>query len=219
LDVGSGPGALAVPLAGLAKKATALDNSRKMLETALANARQSGLDNLKTVCGDWSDFQPSELYDLVIAGFFPPAMEPQGLARLESLSKGAVAVVIGTGSETVDWRRELWARIMNKPLEFSNLHLVCALNYLLTSGRMPDLRHFSLPVSLDVASDRVFKYFSCYFKIFGKNGPQVEKVLQAWVESKSANGRLKSPGRVDAALLVWRKPEAKGERRIAKNPA
>ncbi|KIX14901.1 class I SAM-dependent methyltransferase [Dethiosulfatarculus sandiegensis] len=208
LDVGSGPGALAVPLAGLAKQVTALDNSRGMLRTAQVNAKKHGLSNLETWWGDWRDYKPLDLYGLVIAGFFPPAMGPDGLGSLESLSKGAVALVIGTGSETVPWRRELWSRIMDKPLEFSNLHLTCALNYLLTSGRMPDLRHFSLPVELDLDKDRVLKYFSSYFKIFGKSGLEVDRILQDWAAPKTTDGRIKSRGRVEAALLVWQKPGA-----------
>jgi len=76
LDVGCGPGRIAVPMARRAKSVTAMDSSSKMLEYCLKNAEEAGLTN---VVGKYLDFHEAELgknleqHDIVIcsrsAGF------------------------------------------------------------------------------------------------------------------------------------------------------
>ena len=55
LDVGSGPGTLAIPLAGQVRRVTALDYSAGMLAELEKRARKAGRDNITTVQGSWSD--------------------------------------------------------------------------------------------------------------------------------------------------------------------
>lgn len=70
LDVGSGPGTLAVPLAGLVGKVTALDFSGEMLQILRRHAAKEGLENLTTVRASWVDdwgHLGIEAHDAVIA--------------------------------------------------------------------------------------------------------------------------------------------------------
>lgn len=55
LDIGSGPGTLALPLARLTASVTALDYSKKMIEIMTTQARDQGLTNLRTVQCSWED--------------------------------------------------------------------------------------------------------------------------------------------------------------------
>lgn len=55
LDVGSGPGTLAIPIAARVKKVTAMDFSRGMLDTLDELARAEGVSNIETVCCAWED--------------------------------------------------------------------------------------------------------------------------------------------------------------------
>lgn len=55
LDVGSGPGTLAIPLARRVHQVTALDFSARMLEELTAGATAEGVANLTTVKGAWED--------------------------------------------------------------------------------------------------------------------------------------------------------------------
>lgn len=70
LDVGCGPGTLALPIAKQVRQVTALDYSQGMLELVDERARQEGINNIRTVhCGwedDWSEFDISP-HTLVIA--------------------------------------------------------------------------------------------------------------------------------------------------------
>jgi hypothetical protein len=55
LDIGSGPGTLAIPLAQKVKTVTAIDFSRGMLDTLEKIAREKNIDNIHTVQCAWED--------------------------------------------------------------------------------------------------------------------------------------------------------------------
>ncbi len=55
LDVGSGPGTLAIPLAQRTASVTALDYSQKMIEIMTSQAEDQGLTNLRGVQCSWED--------------------------------------------------------------------------------------------------------------------------------------------------------------------
>jgi SAM-dependent methyltransferase len=55
LDVGSGPGTLAIPLANKVRRVTAVDYSAAMLGELDKRAREEGKDNITTVKGSWTD--------------------------------------------------------------------------------------------------------------------------------------------------------------------
>ncbi len=55
LDIGSGPGTLAIPLAQKVKSVTAIDFSRGMLDTLEKIAREKNIDNIRTVQCAWED--------------------------------------------------------------------------------------------------------------------------------------------------------------------
>jgi len=55
LDVGCGPGTLAIPLAKQVRRVTALDYSAAMLAELNKQAHAAGMDNITTVQASWSD--------------------------------------------------------------------------------------------------------------------------------------------------------------------
>jgi len=70
LDVGSGPGTLALPLARRAEKVTALDYSPAMLAELEKEAAAEGLENIRAVAAAWEDDWQAfgvDTHDLVLA--------------------------------------------------------------------------------------------------------------------------------------------------------
>lgn len=70
LDIGCGPGRIAVPMAQRAKSVTALDQSERMLAYCRRNAQEAGVKNLKALPLDWNDTvlgKNFEQHDIVIA--------------------------------------------------------------------------------------------------------------------------------------------------------
>lgn len=71
LDIGPGPGTMAIPFAEKAAHVTTVESSAPMAEVLMSNAEEAGLGNIDTVCKDWLDTDvDSDLsgkYDVVIA--------------------------------------------------------------------------------------------------------------------------------------------------------
>jgi SAM-dependent methyltransferase len=55
LDVGSGPGTLSIPLAGLVRSVTAVDYSAGMLDALSRKAEENDIRNIRTIQGAWED--------------------------------------------------------------------------------------------------------------------------------------------------------------------
>lgn len=95
LDVGCGPGTLAVPFAQKVSRVTAIDYSQGMLEQLEAYAREEGVENITTIKCAWEDsWEEKQIgrHDLVIAS---RSMNIEDLAAgIEKLEKHAVSQVV-----------------------------------------------------------------------------------------------------------------------------
>ena len=70
LDMGSGPGTLAIPLAEQVRLVTAVDYSAGMLEVLTRQAQDENIQNIRTIQGAWEDDWPQlgiEKHDIAIA--------------------------------------------------------------------------------------------------------------------------------------------------------
>lgn len=70
LDIGCGPGTLALPLAHKAKSVTGLDLSSEMIKHLKANAEKNGLDNITCINSEWEEAVKNNLvgkHDVVVA--------------------------------------------------------------------------------------------------------------------------------------------------------
>ncbi len=206
LDLGCGPGAIAAPLAHAGVKVTALDSAPGMIEAVRDEAQRRGLDNLRAQCQCWSQLIPLPQCDLALAAFFPPALSPAGLSRLEALSRKHCALVLGCGEEPFAFRRELWEKVMQEPYPSGGFHLACALNYLLALGRRPNLRHLEWQGRLDRPLDEAQDFYRRYFALFGREGQAVEQDIAQVLAAHAQGGRLRAQGLVRVALLWWEKP-------------
>lgn len=212
LDVGCGPGTMALPLAHAGAMVTALDWCRPMLDNLERLAGQRGLDSITTHFQVWDEFRSGPEYDLVLASFFPDALSVQGLERLEGWSRGRVVLVLGTGREHFAFRRQMWQRVLEVPYHDGGFHLACVLGWLNASGRLPNLRHLAWESVFDHPLEMVFAFYRDYFAIFGQHGPAVEQEIRATLEQWRDGDRLRARGGVSLALIWW---DALGEASLA----
>jgi len=71
LDVGCGSGMYTLRIARLARRVTALDFSRRMLEILREDAARLHLDNIEYVHSSWDDFTSEAVYDIVFCSMTP----------------------------------------------------------------------------------------------------------------------------------------------------
>ncbi len=94
LDIGCGPGTLALPIARKVAKVTALDFSAKMLEILEKNARKAKVKNISTAHLSWEDdWQQAEIgsHDITLASRSTAVDDlPAALRKLNAFAKKAV---------------------------------------------------------------------------------------------------------------------------------
>lgn len=104
LDVGCGPGPLAVPLAKKVKEVIAIDFSRRMLDELEAYAAREGVSNIKTYHmgweDDWSQLPP---IDIVIASRSMEVRDMDAtLAKMSSTARRGCYLTYKVGGSFVD---------------------------------------------------------------------------------------------------------------------
>lgn len=203
LDIGCGPGALAITLAERGIQITALDTSRKMLDCLISESRRRGVQGITPVLADWSHYTSPDLHDLVVAVFFPPAMTPSGIEQMERLSKGCCALITGCGKDAFPIRRLLWHRLMDDPPQQTFPYLSCTFNYLLTTGRSPNVMHLSWPITVNLSMDTVIDYYRNYFAIFGKSPHSVDEAIRIEMADYVQDNRCLFCGKMEVALIWW----------------
>jgi len=206
LEVGSGPGSLSLELARRGLRVTALDDSEGMQGELARRARRNGIQGIRQQRCPWTEFRPRRRFDLVTAASFPAAWSPEGLERLESLSGGHCCLTVGVGGDPFPFRRMLWERIMEDPLPSRSPALPFLFNWLLHSGRRPNLIHVTIPARLDVRLEGAVRFYAAYFAIFGHGGAAVERKIASTLGAHAPDGRLRARGASVTAVLWWRAP-------------
>lgn len=104
LDIGCGPGTIAIALAPKLKKVCGLDFSTGMLECFAKNAKERNIASAQTIHrsweDDWSDIEPC---DIVVASRSMEVKDlKDGLTKLNSKAKKAVYLTYKAGGSFVD---------------------------------------------------------------------------------------------------------------------
>lgn len=72
MDIGSGPGTLAIPIAKIAKCVTVVEPSTEMLSCLKMNAREASIANIRCINKRWEDaiaFKDLDKHDILIASY------------------------------------------------------------------------------------------------------------------------------------------------------
>lgn len=104
LDIGCGPGTLAIPLAKMAKKVIAIDFSEGMLSELKKYAKEEGVDNIETHLlsweDDWSEFED---VDIAVASRSVEVKDiEEALTKVSQKVKKSVYMTYKVGGSFVD---------------------------------------------------------------------------------------------------------------------
>jgi SAM-dependent methyltransferase len=107
LDIGCGPGTLAIPLAKKVKSITGLDISSEMLKHLKENADKDGISNIKYINCSWDDAvvgKDVEPHDIVVASrSLSPQDLKESMLKLASAAKKAVYFTLPVVHLPFDW--------------------------------------------------------------------------------------------------------------------
>jgi SAM-dependent methyltransferase len=120
LDIGAGPGTLAVPLAGVAAHVTAVEPAAGMAEVMGEYAAEEGVSNLSIVRKRWEELDPSVdlegRYDIVVASY--SLGMPDIRAAIEAMCEASSRwVYLFWFAGTTGWEQamaDLWPKMHDK---------------------------------------------------------------------------------------------------------
>jgi len=103
LDIGSGPGVLAVPLAKKVKQVTAIDISTVALKCLEERAKKGGLSNIACLAKKWEDIELGKdikQYDIVVASYALTMLDlAAALSKMNQTAKRAVYIFEAAGQK------------------------------------------------------------------------------------------------------------------------
>jgi SAM-dependent methyltransferase len=210
LDIGAGPGTLALPLAGMAAHVTAVEPSPGMMAVLEEHIRDGRAGNIRCVQKLWEDVDiGADLeapYDVVIASF-SLGMEDlrEALAKMDAASSGYVYIYWFAGLPF--WERNLaviWEKLHGKPY-VPRPQIDCVFNLLYSMGICPNVEVFP--------EEHVYSYGSLeeayqdQKKGFAISSAEQEGVLREYLRERlqAEDGKLVLKGTSKYAKLWWKK--------------
>jgi len=187
LDIGAGPGNMAIPLAAKVARITAVEPAAGMADVLEENCRKRGIATITCIRKKWEDIDPEgDLdgpYDVVLAAFS---------LGMEDLA-GAIAKMVGVARRRVylfwfagatDWEalyKDLWPKIHGRPYcpgpKADVLYNLCH-----QIGIYPNITVFPYRSTLRFASFKeALKEFR---RRLGVSGPRADKALGELIERR-----------------------------------
>jgi SAM-dependent methyltransferase len=192
LDIGSGPGNYAVPIARRVHQVVALDPAEEMLKKLAKRAAEADLTNIVTAHQAWEDVDLDQAgwrgaFDIVLALMAPPF---NGAANLKKMLAACRGVFLGGGYLRRDdpVLRELWQELGLGEMPDFCPDPFYAYHWLYASGYYPDLEmehHYTLrqltPKDAQAElEDSVYPYLDLT--------PAVSEKIRGFVEERTHGG-------------------------------
>jgi 2-polyprenyl-3-methyl-5-hydroxy-6-metoxy-1,4-benzoquinol methylase len=118
LDIGAGPGTLAIPLAEKVRKVTVVEPSKEMIKYLMKDAEEEGVKNIEVIDKNWQEVSDSDIsrgFDIVACSHLLWQFKDvdEQLKRMEAASRKYCCVVHPAGSrDTII--KHLWTEIIGR---------------------------------------------------------------------------------------------------------
>lgn len=203
LDIGSGPGTFALPVARRVSHVVALDPAQKMIETLMMEAKRFDISNITPLCQRWENSNFNKAFDLVFASWSPAIRNGESLMAMHQASRKYCCLVTSAGLENFRIRNELWERIFQEPFHSSHFHILYPFNYLYVSGYRPNLRFFRRAVYHEEPIHKLVDWYEHYFKIFLDLTPKEKEIIRQYFEERSEGELVKVHEERSMAVMWW----------------
>ena len=181
LDIGCGPGTLALPLAARTRQVTAIDFSGNMLEILKKRAAQQGLSNISTCRLSWQDnWQQHGIipHDVAIASrslAVPDLKEALTLLNSYAVKRVCITDRVKHGPMDPDAFAAIGRELPAGP------DYIYTVNLLYQMGYLPSVSYIRLEESMTYAS--LDEAFSSYFWMFRDLNDKERGLLKSYVKS------------------------------------
>lgn len=119
LDVGCGSGMYTLRIAQEARRVTALDISKRMLEILREDAEKLGLGNIEYVRSDWDAFQSDATYDILFCSMTPALKSDEARLKLLRHARGWIVFMGFAGLMSSNMLNGLFEKFQVTPKYFT----------------------------------------------------------------------------------------------------
>lgn len=206
LDIGSGCGTLAIPLARAGKKVTALDSSRAMIEILEGDARKEGLKGIKTITASWGEVELKP-HDAVLCANVPALLkETEGFVKdaLRLAKKAFFIIENADPNSDKFYYKELYPLLFNKPFGERS-------DYIKTYNALHDMGIFANVEIIDYDFDQPFydieEAIGFWKEYIGIVTEEHDAKLKNYLSKKlvKKKGMLFAKFHKKSAIIWWRK--------------
>jgi len=210
LDIGAGPGVLAIPLAPLVRDVTAVEPGAGMIEVLKKHADKSGIRNIACVQKTWEEIDPardlSPPYDIVIASLSLTMHDiREALAKMDSACSGSVHLF--WFADMPFWERmyaDLWMPLHGTSY-YSGPKADCLFGVLYQMGIYPDVT--MMPMGKEYRFGSREEMLAFFVKRFGATTPEQVRIVEEYVipQIRSQGGGVVISGDSTLAHIRWKK--------------
>jgi SAM-dependent methyltransferase len=184
LDIGAGPGTLAIPLAPLVREITAVEPGAGMVEVLKSHAERDGIRNITCVQKLWEHVDLSRdlsaPYDVVIASLSLTMHDiREALKKMDAASSGSIHLFWFV--DMPFWERmyaDLWEPLHGRPY-FPGPKTDCLFGVLYQMGIYPDVT--MLPLAKEYRFGSPDEMFAFFRKRFGTKTPEQQRMVDKYI--------------------------------------
>lgn len=210
LDIGAGPGVLALPIAPLVRGVTAVEPGAGMVEVLQRHAERDGTRNIACVQKTWEDIDPAldldPPYDIVIASLSLTMHDIRdALQKMDAVSSGSVHLFWFV--DMPFWEKmyaDLFPPLHGTPY-YSGPKADCLFGVLYQMGIYPDVT--MLPLSKEYRFGSREEMLAFFAKRFGASSPEQVQIVDDYVTPliRSRGGEVVVSGDSTFAHIRWNK--------------
>lgn len=212
LDIGSGPGTLALPLARAGARVTAIDPAEGMLAELREAALREGIDTITTIHNPWEEIDPARdltpPYDRVVASFSLTIPDIRSaLAIMDAVAAKSGSVHIYWFADEPPWEQRyitLWEDLHGAPYH-PRPKADCLFNILYSMGIYANVQMHPIEENvLFLTAEEAVDHFA---PRMGVETAEQREILREYLREHliPQDGGFALPGRSTYAAIWWQK--------------
>lgn len=210
LDIGCGPGTLAVPMAEMGSKVTALDISTEMLKRLENRAAERGITSIKTILSPWSDIDIDALnfrnrFDLVIASMTPGINGPE---TFDKMMQASSKVCYYSNFVSRKWDvsyYELFQMLFGEKYGDGGYGFSIPFMYLYSMGYRPVIKLSKNTWKSDETVEGMVDTVSGFFGGSKDIDDEMKARMRKYFEERAKEGKYHSATESITGMMVWEK--------------
>lgn len=209
LDVGSGPGTYALPLARRVRRVTAIDGAGEMCRILREKAAEAGLSNINVLQRMWEDIDLKEealerRFDLVFASMMPGVCNKETLLKLIQASRRYCCLITWVEGAYNQIRQKLLEQFLGEKSPQRDFKAIYIYNLLYSLGYYPAMRYLHNSWVQKETEEEAVESLSRFLWLYMEITPEVKDTIARFVRERAVEGVLAQEGRARLAVMTWR---------------